>query len=552
MDSGLSEANGRMSRDGAVGDRVARILFSRQLIFVLLGLGTVLRIAQYASNRSIWFDEALIALNLMDRPLSGLTGTLDFNQGAPLGFLFIEHFMTSAFGFSEYVLRLFPLVAGIASLFLFAALAKRVLVALAVPLALFLFVVADQLIYYSSEVKPYSGDVAVSLLLLLLAIVLAERPLTRTRALGVSAAGGICVLLSNAAVFVVAAVGLVLIIEAVALSRWADLRSRVSTISLWVVGAIGAIVFAVTRLSHVRESLGGGGNGAFLGTPNSSSWMDLYWVKRLGTDLAAAIGFSQSQPYAQIEKLAAAVAVVGILSLFLRNKTRCAMLLLPFGLTLIASALDRYPLSLRTTLFLAPLVVLFIAEGLVRVTTRIRPPWGSIAGVFLATLILAFPAWSAVRHLVRPQEKEEIKPVLRYVRDHWRSGDTLYVHPSAQYALRYYVECGCLRLVRRHDRRPLWPLNAASGGVDQHAVALRSRSPDVIVGRYHGTQLDRYLTDLGLLRGRPRVWVLSSHADDEREVTFLTRDVPRYLDSIGRRLEEADATGARAYLYDLR
>jgi hypothetical protein len=324
------------------------------------------------------------------------------------------------------------------------------------------------------------------------------------------------------------------------------------TISLWMAATIGALVFATTRLTHVRESLQGG-SGTFLGTSNSSSSSNLHWVSQVGTEIAAAIGFSQSQPYTLIEKLAAAIALIGVVSLFVRARTHWAMLVLPFGLMLLASALNQYPLALRTTLFLVPLVILFVAEGLVRVVVSIRPPsLAKVAAFCLVTLVVGFPSWAAARHLVQPRTREEIKPMLQYVRERWRAGDTLYIHPGAQYALRYYLRCGCFRTMRQGDGGPFRPLKDAPGGVKQHSTALRSESSNVVIGHYHGTDLKAYLADLGQLRGKARVWVLTSHADSNAEKTFLNRDVPNYLDSIGKRLAKADAPGARIYLYDLR
>ena len=541
-----------MSQDGVTESRTLRLLLSRELLFVLVGLGVVLRVVQYAADRSLWVDEAFMALNLMDKSLGGLTRTLDFNQGAPIGFLLVEHLMTSAFGFSEYVLRFFPLVTGLGSLVAFAALARRVLLPLAVPLAVLLFAIADQLIYYSSEVKPYSSDVAATVLLLLLAVALQKSSPTRTTALTAGIVGALCVISSNAAVFVVAGAAAVFVAEAFTRLRWRLLRSHLPTIALWVASAVGVIAFAATRLSHVRESFEGG-SGTFLGTSGSgaASWLELRWASRLGTDVAAAMGFSQSRPYTQIEKLAAAAALVGVLSLFFRNRSRGALLALPIGFVLLASALNQYPLSLRTTLFLVPLVILFVAEGLVRAVAWLRRPWAGIAVTLLVALVIAFPSWSAARHLVHPRTREEIKTPLRYLSDRWRTGDSLYVHPGAQYALAYYLRCDCFGPTARANG-PFEVLKRTAGAVGQHAPALHSDSRSVVIGRYHGTDLEAYLRDLGRLRGNPRVWVLWSHADDERGLRFLEHRLPDYLDSIGRRLGEADAPRAHVFLYDLR
>ncbi len=143
---------------------------SKRLPWMIIFLGVALRLAQYLANRSLWLDESYIALNIVQRSFSQLFGPLDYHQVAPIGFLLIEKVAVQAFGNTEYALRLFPLLCGIVALFLFYKLAPSYLAPRAVTLGLGLFSIADPSIYYSSEVKQYSSDVTVALILYLIAI----------------------------------------------------------------------------------------------------------------------------------------------------------------------------------------------------------------------------------------------------------------------------------------------------------------------------------------------------------------------------------------------
>src|SRR5438093_13203620 len=78
-------------------------------------VGIVLRVRQYLFDRSLWFDETLLSLNIIHRHLSELLGRLDSHQGAPVGFLMLSRLAVDAFGTSEYALRLVPFLAGVAS-----------------------------------------------------------------------------------------------------------------------------------------------------------------------------------------------------------------------------------------------------------------------------------------------------------------------------------------------------------------------------------------------------------------------------------------------------
>src|SRR5690349_10008810 len=102
----------------------------------LLFIGVLLRVIQYLHHRSLWFDEAMLALNILNRSYAQLLQPLDYNQGAPLGFLFLKRLIGTHLGFGEYALRLVPLIAGISSLYLFYKLAQLVLPPKAVWIAL--------------------------------------------------------------------------------------------------------------------------------------------------------------------------------------------------------------------------------------------------------------------------------------------------------------------------------------------------------------------------------------------------------------------------------
>ena len=119
--------------------RLIRLTASVPLLVALVGFGIVLRVAQYLSDRSLWLDEALLALNIIDRPPSELLGPLDFNQAAPPAFLLLERWVGEIFGYSELALRAIPLLAGIGSVVVFAWLARRLLTPVAALLAVLLF-----------------------------------------------------------------------------------------------------------------------------------------------------------------------------------------------------------------------------------------------------------------------------------------------------------------------------------------------------------------------------------------------------------------------------
>src|ERR1700748_715444 len=89
------------------------------LVIAIIIVGVVLRLIYYFQNRCLFIDEANIARNIYERSLEGLAKPLNYEQYAPPLFLWIIKISTLLFGCSEFAFRLFPLLCGIASLFLF-------------------------------------------------------------------------------------------------------------------------------------------------------------------------------------------------------------------------------------------------------------------------------------------------------------------------------------------------------------------------------------------------------------------------------------------------
>src|SRR5262245_6369800 len=138
--------------------------------WALLGLGALLRVARALANRSLWGDEGSLAINLVERSFAGLAAPLSHAQAAPPGFLWLVEATTLGFGDGELALRAVPLAASLASLPLFAWLARALLGRRDALLALALFAVSEPLVFYASELKPYASDVLVALAIAALAL----------------------------------------------------------------------------------------------------------------------------------------------------------------------------------------------------------------------------------------------------------------------------------------------------------------------------------------------------------------------------------------------
>src|SRR5512141_2207397 len=134
--------------------------------WAIVVMGGLFRLRQYFSGRSLWRDEAGLALNIVERNFAGLLQPLGYEQGAPVGFLFLEKILILLFGNHDQVMRLVPLVSGILSVYFFYRIAQAFIKGS--WFATLLFAISWSLVYYSSELKQYSSDVMIAMLLVFL------------------------------------------------------------------------------------------------------------------------------------------------------------------------------------------------------------------------------------------------------------------------------------------------------------------------------------------------------------------------------------------------
>ena len=219
--------------------------------------GVVARTLHLATNRSLWADEASLALNILFRRWGALVGDLDHAQVAPVGSLVLEKAATSLFGPREWVLRLVPFLLGCAAMPVTWALARRIVGPVAALVALGIVAASPQAIYFSAELKQYSGDLFVCVGLLLATERHREAPGDPGRFLALLAAGAVAPWFSHPSVFVLAAIGLGLALAVAARGSRASRRSRRSAPGGQQVSAsCGWSPFPAT--SAIPSSLGSG------------------------------------------------------------------------------------------------------------------------------------------------------------------------------------------------------------------------------------------------------------------------------------------------------
>lgn len=541
-----SAANGRGLAPTIASDRelVGRI-GSPRLLLAIISFGVLARAAVYLADRSLTLDESFVALNVDRRSAGDLLGRLDWNSAAPMAFLEIEKGVSAAFGSSEHVLRAAPFVASLLGFLLFVRLTVRVARPPAALLAIVLFGGLPLAIAYAALVKPYSFDLLFVVALSLATLSAVSEGGSRSL-IGLAILGAIAPAFSYAAVFAVAASAVVLLITAVIENSGAQ---RISLLS--VVGGWSALLLAWylwrggSTVSHLQRSFGNEYIGSLTSIRNAAGAV---WI---------VLGVSQHS--AHLSTTVAAIAIAGSVVFFLagfvelarRRWQASAILLLPGVGAAIASAAQLYPLTPRTLLFLAPALVICVAEGLVALLGRARGGVLQGAVVALLTIVIVSEASAAVRALSPVRGDDGIKPVLRKLAERERRSDLLYLGYAAQYPFAYYLGCGCAGAsVDRAVKEHLWDVVEAPGRVDQWSPAIQSRSPRIVIGTFRGYSLENLYRDFATLRKRGRVWIVLAFAHKNARRALVKR-----LDQLGKRIASFErGSGVDAvtlYLYVL-
>jgi hypothetical protein len=140
---------------------------------------------------------------------------------------------------------------------------------------LFLFAIASPLVYYSSELKQYSSDVFVTLVILLAGIRAREKNLALRSVVKFGAAGAVGIWFSLPATFVAGGVALALVVSCVARKDWggAGLAGLAGALFLLSFGAEYHFLIRNIRLDHFLEYW----SRDLMPFPPSSPW-HLLWI----------------------------------------------------------------------------------------------------------------------------------------------------------------------------------------------------------------------------------------------------------------------------------
>ena len=167
------------------------------------------------------------------------------------------------------------------------------------------------------------------------------------------------------------------------------------------------------------------------------------------------------------------------------------------------------------------------------------------------SLLFFHPLLNSASRIIKPFYLEDIKPVLKFIKDNWQKGDVLYIHYFAQYPFDYYS---------KYYPKPYtfdeseYIIGIAPRGWYRHhnkTEVFKYYGPETPIKQSSIDMFKIYAKDLDQLKGKKRAWVLFTRytpKDGIIEEKFFIY----HLETMGKQLDFYGRSGVSAvYLFDL-
>ncbi len=380
-------------------------------------------------EKSLWLDEAALALNVLDKSFLELFQPLQYAQSAPPLFLCLTKVLVSIFGPGERVLRFIPFFCSLASIVAFWFLVDEVFVKKddfcpeKRPLTPFfgtaIFAFSFPFLYNSLEFKPYSLDVLFTILTFLIWLKVLRHKVSFKKELA------FVLLLSTFPLFSFASIFSLCAVLALSLPVPGVNTGKERKIIPVVLG-VSFVLYYIFIFSKI----------------NSGTNVYKYWISYFINHnfLKGFSVFFEILKYHFFPSSVAAFAfILFILGLIYLCKNREEVFSI-FSVTLFsalaASWYDFYPLFGRLSLFLYPVFLVALLSPLGFCSKMSAK--SKIAAILSALFLLSTVFYNPFNDIL--YKREEIKPLLKVVQGEIKPGDRIFVFKGAHLTYRYYLK----------------------------------------------------------------------------------------------------------------
>jgi hypothetical protein len=395
-------------------------------LLICIAVAIAIRLYLFCLHYPLEYDEAMLAVNIRETPLLHLFHALPYYDIAcPAGYLLGSKLVGIVAGYSDWAMRLFPLLLCVVSLLIFASASafsrfERVF-------TLCMLSVNPLCLQYSAEAKHYSAELALGLVFCVAAKSVTVLPARRNQvAFAVIAA--LCAVFVTGFPFLMTGV-LVAMVTSVDRTRIRQILS---------LAAAGYVVWAAYFLFFFRptfrfnraERINYEVMPAFHPLHHFLGW---WYSVTVGLLLQTSLGLWAVNKVAPFLPLYCLVALPVVFAFFYRRSLPffARIFLVTYGLCLAAGVVGLLPMNqVRWFMFLAPGMFLMISEAWQQIF-RGRE-WPMVA--FIVPLVLAI---TITRPWLKQPRIEDTRQTLAYLRSH---PDHLHliVTPSAQPFMDFY------------------------------------------------------------------------------------------------------------------
>jgi len=409
------------------------ISFTAILYIIVISLGVLFRIGSFIQDRTLWYDEAMLASGIIQRGFSGLFEPLDYSQSAPLGFLIIVKSFISVLGSSQRVLRLYSLLTGLMSIWLFYKLIKKSGFKRPVLGAAF-YATVSPIIYYSTELKPYMPDTFFTIAALYFYKLYEEKKIPIW---GYMLFCFVAVWISFPVIFVIGAIIGYNFLSSIArfiVNLFAGDKDKAKEIfkvliSAVIFGATALISFGICYFVYTGKVSGN------IDGMSMEYWKHIYFPlfpqRKSEWDLIyLMLNNYLSFIFNYVDAIAWILWIGGTILFFVRKNNIGGYSILAVLFTLVASNIEQYPMQDRLLLFLAPftiLGILFFAEVLMDLLKW--KPFEVVVFILVIALNYGSLKYTNVSNMYR--EGQEASNLIYYLDNKIEEDEKLYIFANA-------------------------------------------------------------------------------------------------------------------------
>lgn len=402
------------------------------LAISIIVLGCGLRLFHYMMNYSLWYDEASLALAIINTPLNEIHLPLFNRQIAPLGYLYFTKILTILLSENEFTLRIASILGGISLLPIIFFVSRKLFDKKTACFTLFIAAINLQLINFSVELKPYIIDALTALLILLASIHTLTKDNYNTISLGNTLFLSFVLIasmwVSFSAVFV--SVGIMVAAWIIRLTSGNKKIDRnIAILTLLITGNILFLNFF--HLNNIRHTTSLHAFWEHNFVPFPVSFDALKWI------LYKPFSIINYPAGYYFSGLTCITICIGISTLWKISRPKVFIITLPVIVTIGASLFRKYPFEGRLILFIVPSIIILSGSGLVYLYQWIKDKNITIAYCIIF-LYLLFPLYDTVQRTLRPFRNENSRPVIQYVLNNKQPDHEIYVYYGAIAAFTYY------------------------------------------------------------------------------------------------------------------